>query len=232
MTDRCERRLPKALPVRIWGVGSDSRTFLHSAETFDVSRLGARLAGVEWLKEPGGTIGVQHGKREKQFRVVWVGHPDTSQKGQAGLQGFDPGIYIWGVTASGSPAHTAAQPQTAAVATAPAPPLSSVWTGGERRQFRRYRSTARVYVSQDGTRFPSSGTLTDISLSGCYVEMDLPLSLQAHAKLLIYTDGGEIRARGIVRLRHDSMGVGVEFTEVSEGDRTQFDRFVKLLEDG
>lgn len=232
MTDRCDQRIPLVEPIRIWGVGADGSAFLQSAATVDVSRRGARLNGVEKLQASGMTIGVQHGKRQKQFQVAWIGDPEAALMGQAGVHTHVPDNRFWGVPQFVPQSTSTAQNQHDAPPPASLPSLSAVWTGDERRHSLRYPGADPVFVAQEGSRFPITGSLVDISRSGCYVETVTPLELQTNVKLIISAMGHEFRARGIVRLCHTSMGIGVEFTEMSQEDRAQLEQFISRLTSG
>ena len=226
MIDRRERRIPIALPVRIWGVDADGITFLRSGWTLDVSRRGVRLDAVDWLHEAGKPIGIQHGKREKQFQVAWLGQSDTPRFGQAGLRGDAVDNHIWGAALPSETSRDPRQQAPPAASSGPLPLLASAWTGDEKRQSMRHRGGGNVLVSLNGSRFPAAGFLLDISLSGCYVEMDTPMPEQSRVNLVISAMESEIRLQGIVRLWHNFMGMGVEFTDVTPEVRTQLERFL------
>ena len=82
--------------IRVTVRGADPNAFIHSADTVDISRKGARLDGVGYLAKPGAVLEVKrrwHGKA--RYRVVWVGHIGTEQVNQVGLICLDPEKSIW-----------------------------------------------------------------------------------------------------------------------------------------
>src|SRR5437868_772994 len=97
MSLRTEPRLAKEASVRIFGMDSKGRPIHQSATTIDISKHGARVAGVRCWDYPGETVGVRHGSEKARYRVVWVGLPGTPVEGQVGLICMEPGKYIWDV---------------------------------------------------------------------------------------------------------------------------------------
>jgi hypothetical protein len=233
MLDRCDPRVPLALTVRVWGVGTDGRAFLHSALTVDVSRRGARLTSVASLPERGMTIGLQHGKRQKQFQVAWVGDAHEALIQNAGVHSDQPDNRFWGVPqlAARAPGVAPNPELRAAAPVVPLPSLASAWTGEERRHSARHAGAETAFIVQDGSRFPITGSLVDISRSGCYVETVTPLPVQTLVKLMVPAIDNEFRVHGIVRLCHDCMGIGVEFKELSEKDSAHLEQFLSRLAD-
>jgi len=62
------------------------------------------------------------------------------------------------------------------------------------------------------------GTVTDISLGGCYVEMLAPLPCDTEIELLLNTGDGTLRVSGSVRSSQMGMGMRVAFTGMSPVD--------------
>ncbi len=68
----------------------DEQAINQIAYTLDVSRRGARLAGITGLKGPGQLIVVRRNMGEARFRVVWIGRPRSPQEGQVGIECVEP----------------------------------------------------------------------------------------------------------------------------------------------
>jgi serine phosphatase RsbU (regulator of sigma subunit) len=66
-----------------------------SAHTVDISRFGARLAGVEESFCLGEFLMIRCGVREATFRVMWIGVANTSTAGQFGVECLTPEMDIW-----------------------------------------------------------------------------------------------------------------------------------------
>lgn len=93
-----EQRVPMKLPVRIWGMDSAGKVFNTDAHTVDITPVGACIQGVSAPLERGSIIGVQCGRSQARFRVVWTGQRGTKRQGQIGIRSVDLGKYIWGVS--------------------------------------------------------------------------------------------------------------------------------------
>lgn len=92
-------RLRKKMRVIVRGVDPNGNPFVHSANTVDVSQVGARLDGVGYLTKPGDTIEVKrrwHGKA--RYRVVWIGQIGSAEVNQIGLSCLDADKNIWSVS--------------------------------------------------------------------------------------------------------------------------------------
>jgi hypothetical protein len=94
MPERIEKRLVIALPIRVYGMGSDGKPFNQEARTLDITREGARIDGLPQIAA-GETIGVQYGESKKRYKVVWVGEAGGNKEGQIGVQVVEPGPSVW-----------------------------------------------------------------------------------------------------------------------------------------
>lgn len=92
-----EHRIRMNRSVRIWGMDATGNLFSADTHTVDITPLGARVEGVSSSLQRGAVIGVQCGRSQARFRVVWVGQRGTNRQGQIGIRCIEPGKYIWGV---------------------------------------------------------------------------------------------------------------------------------------
>src|SRR5512141_450151 len=97
MVRRRECRVRTVLPVRIFGMDSAGKPFTALAHTLDITRSGAKLAGVQQTLSPGEVIGVQRGTDKARFRVAWVGTQSTRTAGQVGVECVQENKNIWNV---------------------------------------------------------------------------------------------------------------------------------------
>jgi hypothetical protein len=93
-----EQRVYMKLPVRIWGMDSAGKLFNTDAHTVDVTPVGACIQGASASLERGSIIGVQCGRSQARFRIVWIGQHGTKRQGQIGIRCVELGKYIWGVS--------------------------------------------------------------------------------------------------------------------------------------
>ena len=97
MTHQRERRIPKRLAVRVWGMDTHGQLFKITTHTVDVTPVGACLEEVWRPLQRGAVIGVECGTSRARFRVSWVGAPGTPREGRIGIRCVEPGKYIWGI---------------------------------------------------------------------------------------------------------------------------------------
>ena len=90
MGKRRQARIKTVLPVRVVGVDVAGKPFAELVHTLEISYSGARLGGVSAGLRVGEVVSVQCRLRKSQFTVAWVGSPESSQKGQVGLQNLEP----------------------------------------------------------------------------------------------------------------------------------------------
>jgi len=79
---------------------------------------------------------------------------------------------------------------------------------------------------------PVSCRITDVSAAACYLEMSSPFPARTRVVLTVQT--GEIRLSvdGVVRVMHPETGMGAEFTQTTEAQRTQTEKFVQAVKAG
>ena len=94
MPVRIEKRLVIALPIRVYGMGSDGKPFNQEARTLDITRDGARIDGLPQITA-GETVGVQYGEKKARYKVIWVGEAGGNKEGQIGVQVVEPGPSVW-----------------------------------------------------------------------------------------------------------------------------------------
>jgi hypothetical protein len=111
----------------------------------------------------------------------------------------------------------------------PAAPSESASGTPERRLNLRYKCQGSVEfrVAQSDVR--TWATVTDISRSGCYVEMQATSAVNTCFGMLIEIDGIRVRTQGVVRVRYPFLGMGIAFSEMSEEDRAKLEEILVRL---
>ena len=71
--------------------------------------------------------------------------------------------------------------------------------------------------------------LTDLSLGGCYLEVNSPFPVNTKIVLSMRVSDLEVRAEGAVRVMHPEIGMGIEFTQKTAEQRQHVERFIQLL---
>jgi hypothetical protein len=226
--------------------------FAVHAETADISCTGARLKDLSGMLADGQKVEVQCRDQKATFRVQWQGEKGSPQMGQAGLRCLEPGKYIWGVApkeweadtydpskpapAGPPPAPAALQPARAASSSAPAPAKSrpaavsayvatASFGDRDRRQFVRHTCRIAAQITLEDGSLRLAGTITDISLGGCYIEMFSPLPVDTFAEVYIFAGDDTLHLSARVRSSQRGAGMGVSFTGMSPED---FEKLQKL----
>ena len=76
---------------------------------------------------------------------------------------------------------------------------------------------------------PASCRLTDLSLGGCYLEINAPFPVQSRVVLSMRVGDLALQVEGVVRVMHPEAGMGVEFTQRTAQQRQQVEKFIEAL---
>jgi len=76
---------------------------------------------------------------------------------------------------------------------------------------------------------PVGCQLTDLSLGGCYLDINSPFPVSTRVTLSMRANGVELKTEGVVRVMHPEKGMGVEFTQSTAEHRGLLERFLSLL---
>lgn len=249
---RREERIQSKLPVRVWGMDANGKPFTVTAKTLDITRYGARLIDVPYPLAPGDIVGVQHGTDKGRFRVAWCGKPGTSQCGHIGLQSLDPTKPIWGEelkkpavavpTASVAPQLIDAgfeQIPLAGDLNSKRATASDTYgfslisrpdsAGEQKRVARRFPCGGHVEIYDRSTGGSFTGTLADISLTGCYIKTTSPLPARTDVDLKIRVSGMELKPIAQVRASHPALGMGLQFVTIGSDDQYRLSALVQQL---
>lgn len=99
-------------------------------------------------------------------------------------------------------------------------------TAGNRRQYRRYAVNGGAELRAKGSETRTWGPLTDISASGCYVEMYVPPAAGTELEMTLEVSNAQILAEGVVRVVYPGLGVGIEFTNVTDEYRQRLNELL------
>jgi c-di-GMP-binding flagellar brake protein YcgR len=78
---------------------------------------------------------------------------------------------------------------------------------------------------------PVKCQLTDLSMGGCYLEIQSPFPVSTRVTLSMRAATLELRAEGVVRVMHPDRGMGVEFTQTTPQHREGLEKFLAVLTD-
>ena len=220
-----EQRLAKQLPVRVRGLDADGNPFLQETYTLNVSRCGARLECLSVVRGEGDSVEVEHAREKGRFTVVWLGSPGTPFDNQAGIRSIEPTKNIWQL-AFPRPERIVEDPAPASVAQ---PVLLDERRGASRRTRPRFHCMGGVDIWQKGAASPQAGTLAEISLGGCYLEVNWALPMNTRVELHMRIGDIEVRAVGVVAYLDPSGGMGIRFNQLSPEDLHSLEALLNRL---
>ncbi|MGH9498855.1 MAG: PilZ domain-containing protein [Terriglobales bacterium] len=211
MGKRREPRVDKAVPVRIFGTDTNGQVFSEKLSTLNVSRHGAELAGVQAQLKMGEIIGLTYGANKVHFRIMWVGTPGSPKHGRIGLFNLSPDKPLWdfilpgpGIDGSG-------------IARDP----------NDRRAHPRFKTVNSVEIHPEGQQAPIRARTADLSVGGCFIEMPNPLPKGAQMRIGIWVKDTKLWADGRVITSNPGFGIGVQFLQISDQDKTQLEQFLE-----
>ena len=153
-------------------------------------------------------------------------HPELSglpQDSSDGEEGVNYLRRLKGELAEGAPADATARDGDRAPATA----TTIAWK--ERRRSPRLRCSGSVEFRAEGSDVRLWGTLKDISLHGCYVEMNSTFPVGTEVDLVLKSCGIQIKAPGTVRTSYPFLGMGICFAETEPGQQLQLKQLLAAL---
>ncbi|HZS27199.1 MAG TPA: PilZ domain-containing protein [Candidatus Angelobacter sp.] len=227
-----EPRVQISLDVKVWGMDLYGKPFVQHARTVNASTRGARLIGIDCVRE-GEVISLQHGAQQSRCRVIWVGR-DAAKARQIGIQSLDLRNSLFGTSlrvAGKTPVppsnftgriKAARQPHIARSIMQEAP--------GTRRSQQRFHCTGGVELRRNEGAPPVFANLSDISLTGCYVETVASLPTGTEVLYMIRVRDTVLRGRAKVKTSHHAVGVGLEFLHMGPEDQQKLEFLVGTLE--
>ncbi len=210
MGKRVEPRKEIQVPVRLFGTDSSGAVFSQKAVTVNISRNGVELAGVEAKLAVDEIVGLTYGNNRVHFRVKWIGQPGTPKAARIGMLNVAPGKPLWDFPLDGS--------------------AKDLYEGGmtERRRHPRYRCQNSIEIHVvNGASF--WGTVADLSLGGCYVEMAIPIKVDTKVSVALWFGQSKVAAEGEVAHFTPGFGVGIRFTNISDVDLATIGKYLDSL---
>lgn len=229
MGSRTEQRIIVSLPIIVRGVDAGGNSFVQAARTHDVSVSGACFEGVTAFCKIGLKVEIESQGQKAWFRVQWIGEPGTMRTGQIGVRCLEPGNCIWNVPLGEwmedtyDPRHPSKQNAPASRTKVNVPVHS--WDGSERRYFSRRPCRMEAEVRLQGESSGLSASITDISVSGCYIEMLAPLPVDSVIDVLFKPNDALVNARAKVRTSQTGLGMGISFMDMKPEDFQELLRF-------
>jgi hypothetical protein len=86
-----------------------------------------------------------------------------------------------------------------------------------------------VEFRTEGSDLRFWGTLTDVSLHGCYVEMSTTFPAGTEVNLVLKSFGVRIQVQGTVRGSYPSLGMGICFKKIEPAQQLQLQQLLDAL---
>lgn len=232
MTRYLEPRVDISLDVKVWGMDLYGKPFVQHARTVNASSAGARLIGIDCVRE-GEVISLQHENQKARCKVVWVGR-DAAKSRQIGIQVVEPDKKLFGAklkspviqTTQSASSFTgfAGMAQAAQPARRPMPEPT-----GTRRATQRFHCTGGVEMRRNESAPPVFGNLSDLSLTGCYVETVSTLPVGSEILFMLRIRESVVRGRAQVKTSNHAVGLGLVFTQLSREDQGKLEYILSVL---
>ena len=101
--------------------------------------------------------------------------------------------------------------------------------GKERRRSPRFRCSGSAEFRAEGSDVRMWGTLSDVSLHGCYIEMNNTFPVDTRVSLVLEAMGVRVQAQAVVRVSYPFLGMGMCFTEVEFGQQSQLEQLLAAV---
>lgn len=202
------------LKVKVWGMGANEQPFFQPAMAQNVSATGACLYGIEPELKVGDVIGVQYEGKKARCKVVWVVDAGALKKTQVGVQLVADQECPW---AQVLPKDLKADERT-------------TQRYDNRRKFYRHKISFPVELRDERVNTPLRVNATDISGNGCYVETVMPLAVATALRVDFWIGEEHVSPSAVVRTRDPGVGMGIEFTGMTEDMKKRFQAHLDKLD--
>jgi PilZ domain len=132
---------------------------------------------------------------------------------------------------NGTAAAVTGRPSLSAPAANPIPQSDSSPVA-EKRGAPRYKCEGSAEFRTDGFEVRTWARMTDLSRSGCYIEMQATSPLNTAVSLMIEVNGLRLHVKGAVKTSYAMQGMGVAFAEIPDTDLLQLDEIIRQLASG
>ena len=201
------------LRVRVWGMGANDQPFFQGAVAQNVSATGACIYGLDHELKVGDVIGVQYETKKARCKVIWVTDAGGLKKIQVGVQLVVDQECPW-----------LSQLSAEAKSNIPAPKPDN------RRRFARHKISFPLELRDERVNTPMRLNATDISGNGCYVETVMPLQIGTTLKADFWLEQDHVSTSASVRTRDPGVGMGIEFTGMTDDAKKRFQAFLDNID--
>ena len=204
------------LKVKVWGMGANNQPFFQSATAQNISITGACIYGIEPDLKVSDVIGVQYEGKKARCKVIWVVDAGALKKTQVGVQLVADQDCPW---APALPQEMKVDERTNV-------------RHDNRRKFLRHKISFPLELRDERVNTPLRVNATDISGNGCYVETVMPLPVATALRVDLWMGEERISPSAVVRTRDPGVGMGIEFTGMTEEQKKRFQAHLDKMDPG
>ncbi len=104
--------------------------------------------------------------------------------------------------------------------------------GAERRTAKRFALVATAEIADVGSGTRLTGRVSDLSLSGCYMDVMTPFSENSRVHLRIKYNAQTVEVTGVVRFSHSGLGMGIGFESLLPPQMEMLGAWISMLTNG
>jgi hypothetical protein len=108
-------------------------------------------------------------------------------------------------------------------------PATRIPHGAEKRRAARYKCEGSAEIREQGQEVRTWATFSDISLHGCYIEVQATYPARTALYMKLEAHGIRFETNGVVRVSYPYLGMGVEFSDMTEENSSQLKRLLASL---
>jgi hypothetical protein len=99
----------------------------------------------------------------------------------------------------------------------------------QERRNPRYACEGELQIRMDGTDLRSRASFRNVSLSGCLIEMTILYPVGTELELVLDLLNVRVETGAVVRTALPLLGMGVEFTSMSEANKAELEKMIDAL---
>jgi hypothetical protein len=204
-----------ALSIRLTHLSKGERPVPEMVCTYDIHPRGARLLSTREVSI-GDLLQLERGRNKAVCRVIWMADASSPLRGQFTVECVDQAKAPW------EDELRQVQEQFFPMLTADELKAGPALRRGNENKRRRPRfpiEGAADLIQLDGPPQCMEGQVKQLSELGCRIVTAEPLQPGANLKVALNILNVSVALRGQVKYFADKTGMGVEFTEIRQGDR-------------
>ena len=100
----------------------------------------------------------------------------------------------------------------------------------DKRHSQRHRCSLPIELRRYGSSYPLRGATSDLSPRGCYVSLSSALAVGTLVDVVLWVGDTKLAFRGTVRTADVNVGNGIDFTGITDEQRTRLQRYLDEIQ--